>query len=529
MSFWPFGSKSARATSSADGRAHSFTVDTVEPCLDRIAPADPRAVWKSRGILQFESLDRDPLDYVQAEPVHGLLAAVHLAYAEHRPLALAPEHLWLCVLQAIARVVEEEPERHRKLFVAHEGKELVKIQRDEFIAGSANNDWAGAVRELGDGVRARSSERAKSFLAPSGASETGQIACEVSLLGAMQSYFELEVHTLCGIPTITLEGSAQEWSELRERTALLDELGLREWRESLDAIFDHFVKAASGEVTTKFWREIYKHEDASGGPRISGWINAFIPFLGDRGTASRNALAFLGNHRAKHAFDGVGISSIPPGLSSAPFNWVLLGEPRPMSFVAGFTGVAQAPDGTVRPRLGWAVADRTEWKRFKIRREGTIAGVPTLNPRPGEKQIDLRAMVDEAKGLDRWAADFAFCTALVSLDGIQPSPGLVSLNTLSTAIPTIEPLREHPTLEQLRLHQDDALVDVRALPSLRALKKLGINHCNNLRDWSPLLALEQLDELMLHGKTVPKECIGIHRGPEAVHAALSKLRACITH
>lgn len=526
MSLWPFGSKAA-VTSSSDGRSHTFAVDSVEANLDRVAIADPRAVWKSRGISQLESLDKDDLPYVTAEPLHGLVAAVHLAYAEHRPLALAPEHLWLCVLQAIARVIEEKPEKHRHLFVEHEGKELVRIQRDQFIPGSPDNDWPDAVRELGAVVRSRSSEHAKTFLAPSGASEIGQIACEISLLGAMQNYFELEVHTLCGIPSITLEGTAHEWNELRSRTAFLDQLGLDEWRRSLDTVLSRIADTAAGRADTKFWREIYKREQASGGPHVSGWINVLFPFLGEKGTQHTNRLAHFGDHWPKHAMEAVNITQIPPGLSNAPFNWVVMHAPRPMSFVAGFAGVSQSPAGVVRPRIGWAVTDRAEWKRFSIESKNTISGYPTLRARQGEKITDGHGIADEAKGLDRWGVEFTFCATLTTLDGLQHAPGLASIGTLSTGLTSLEPLRDHRTIERLWLQQDDALTDIRALPSLPALERLSINHCNNLRDWSPLLSLEQLDELIIHGKTVPTACVGVHRGRDAVHLALSKLRAAI--
>lgn len=530
MSWWPFGSKASRATPrDPSDRARTFDVDSVDPNLDPIALVSADDVWRSRGISALESQDALARPYVACEPIHGLLAAVHLAYAEHRPLVLAPEDLWLCVLQAIARVIEEQPERYRSLFVAHEGKEAIAIRRDEFVPGSRDNDWGGAIAELGEGVRARSSERAQSFLAPSGASAVGAIACDVSLLGAMQSYFSLEVHTMCGIPSITLEGSPAEWSELRQRTALLRELGLTEWQASLEHVLDRIIESAEGSPNARFWKEIYKREEASGGPRMSGWINALFPFLTDRGTSQRNPLAHFGKHWPKHALEGISASSLPAGMSNAPFDWVLLGQRKPMSFVAGFTGVTQEPDGAVRARLGWAVTERAEWRRFSVQREHTLAGVPTLSPRPGEVIRDAHGIADEASGLDRWAVEFTFCQSLVSLDGIQPSPGLVSIGTLSSRVPTLEPLRDHPTLERLWLHQDEALVDIRALESLPALRRLAINHCTSLRDLRPLLALDRLDELSLHGTNIPRDAAGMHRGRDAVLLALSKLRSCIAH
>jgi hypothetical protein len=103
MGWWPFRKGS---TGTADGRSRTFAVDAVDPVLDAIPAVDPRAVWASRGLSTIEGLDRDPQGYVQAEPMHGLLAAVHRAYAEHRPLALAPEDRGLCALPRRARHIE---------------------------------------------------------------------------------------------------------------------------------------------------------------------------------------------------------------------------------------------------------------------------------------------------------------------------------------------------------------------------------------------------------------------------------------
>ncbi|MBL8677572.1 MAG: DUF4419 domain-containing protein [Myxococcales bacterium] len=526
MSFWPFRSKTQWSKQSE--RSCTFGVDSVSPNLDRIALDDPRARWKSRGLDALEALDKDDVPYVVSEPLHGLIAAVHLAYDEHRPLVLTPDDALLCMLQALGRVIEESPEKHRSMFVSHEGKQVVRVQRDEFVPGSPDNDWAGTVTELSSLVRKELSDEGRAIVSGTGRSETATVACDITMLGAMQNYFELEVHTMCGIPSITLEGTAREWQALVARAKDFERFGLRDWSRSLTKVLERFVAAATGDVDVKFWREIYKREDASGGPHVSGWIHAFFPFLGDRGTSQQNRLAHYGAHWPSTPLEAIGLASLPPGLASAPFVWQVLNERVPMSFVAGFTGVTQDPTGAVRARIGWAIAPRVERRRFSVQRNDVPGGVPTLYPRPGERFMDCQGVADEAKGFERWGVEFPFAGTLVTLDGLQSSAGLVSIGTLSTNIPTLAPLEGHPTLERLWIHQDSSLVDVRAVASLPALKQLAFNHCDKLVDFSPLLALEShphIQELILHGKTVPRECIGVHKGRDAVMAVLAKLRA----
>src|ERR1700728_559348 len=72
---------------------------------------------------------------------HGLLHAVHLAYADHRPLALSPDAIWLALAQGFAMHVHANAERLRGKFVRHEGQALLRVRRDDFVKGSPHNPW----------------------------------------------------------------------------------------------------------------------------------------------------------------------------------------------------------------------------------------------------------------------------------------------------------------------------------------------------------------------------------------------------
>ena len=63
----------------------------------------------------------------------------------------------------------------------------------------------------------------------------------IVLLDAMQSYFEYVVHTLCGIPTITLEGTQEDWKDLAARVQGFREFGLELWLDVLSPILDQFA------------------------------------------------------------------------------------------------------------------------------------------------------------------------------------------------------------------------------------------------------------------------------------------------
>ena len=189
----------------------------------------------------------------------------------------------------------------------------------------------------------------------------------------MRSYFEYVMHTLCGIPSITLEGTPNDWKALAERMESFRDLGLGSWLDVLEPILSQFVRASGGEVDRAFWRSLYRLNGQSGGPVITGWITAFFPYLKDHRTGGatvpvrelfdggkRNLKEMLypGDRRNTRWAQGPTIEDLPSGLSKAPFRWEYLDQSFDMEFLGGFVGVAQDRETlTLRPEIGWAVRE----------------------------------------------------------------------------------------------------------------------------------------------------------------------------
>lgn len=78
-----------------------------------------------------------------------------------------------------------------------------------------------------------------------------------------EQYFNHEMHTLCGIPNITLRGTLQDWKNVRSRAEqLLNKLVLPEfanmWKPVLLPVLDEFVNAYEGKVNAEFWQSCCK-------------------------------------------------------------------------------------------------------------------------------------------------------------------------------------------------------------------------------------------------------------------------------
>jgi len=136
----------------------------------------------------------------RVDSYHPLIGALHTAFAFHHPICLSPDIIWLTLTQGLAQHINMNAEELRHHFVQHSGKLKIKVYRDDFVKGSADNPWAEVFGEFSEQIHQHIGKAHELIVA--NFSTTGPIeraASEVVLLDAMQSYFEYEVITRCGI------------------------------------------------------------------------------------------------------------------------------------------------------------------------------------------------------------------------------------------------------------------------------------------------------------------------------------------
>lgn len=348
----------------------TFTVSDVELSRERLASTTLAQSLHLRTQRGVEAGAANLPDLVEATGMghHPFVEAVHAAFADHYPLVLSPDDVWLCLAQGFATHVNEHAEALRDRFVQHEGKLKIVVLRDGFIKGSPDNDWPGCFAEFSDAIAKSAGKKRDLVIADF--STTGAVeraASEIVLMSAMQAYFSYEVHTRCGIPSITLLGTTDDWRSIRRRAEVFAEFDLGWWTATLLPVLDQFIRASAGDVDREHWSSFYKLKNASGGPFVTGWINVLFPYLSIEKyreeelirSMKRNAFARIleAGERVPYG-GGPRTSDYPHGFSVAPFLWKYLGTDFPMELLGGFTGVSQDPQSlAVRPVIGWAVRD----------------------------------------------------------------------------------------------------------------------------------------------------------------------------
>ena len=223
---------------------------------------------KPMGLVAPDSLSDLPHPLLRGG-VHanGFIAAVTTAFAEHRPLALRPEHIWTLVLQAVAVHVNQNAEELRSRFVAHDGKLALTVRRDEFVLGAAGHDWAGVVAEFSEQIEGNTVADATKRMATDFSTTTAdeKVAGQMTVMHAMEKYFDFRMRTMCGFPSITLEGSAEDWHSVRRKAEDLVRASCKEefsswWLPALLPVLDRFAEQYedTGTVDVQFWQSMAK-------------------------------------------------------------------------------------------------------------------------------------------------------------------------------------------------------------------------------------------------------------------------------
>jgi hypothetical protein len=317
---------------------------------------------RTRSVLEACASNLDGLIATQANP---FVYAIHRAYADHLPLVLSPDDLWLCIAQALGLHVNLYAEALRDRLVSHQGQLAIEVRRDGFVMGSADNDWPGVFEEFSQQLAGHLGEVANLIVADfSTTTAVERGVSQIVLMCVMRPYFRYDVTTLCGIPSITLLGTPDDWRAIRHRAEAFAQYDLERWTAALLPILDQFVAASAGDVDREFWQSVYKLGGGSGGPYISGWINTLFPYIKRHPEVLGTHDGELRVNESAYRWEGASgddknrptSTQFPWGLSRAPFVWNYQLTDFPMEFVGGFVGVSQNP-GTmaVRPAIGWAV------------------------------------------------------------------------------------------------------------------------------------------------------------------------------
>ncbi|KAK4159265.1 hypothetical protein QBC43DRAFT_381980 [Cladorrhinum sp. PSN259] len=245
------------------------------------------------------------------------------AWGEHLHLEIRPEEVWFTVLTQLNFYMQTHSEEVRHLFVKHTAQETIYVE---------DYTWTKVLLRFKDEIQSRVlTPWLKDWILPNFSTTTQNdvMTANILMMGLMKAYFRFEGGIICGLPSVTLLGSREDWVKLQQKLERLPEFGKEpaEYYARLRPIFKRFVNtfdAPDSEETTGFWNSIVfaSHSSVCGAAPldISGWITGFL-YWNDQGLPwERPSNA----SQAVYSLDGVKFTShditrLPLGYARAPF------------------------------------------------------------------------------------------------------------------------------------------------------------------------------------------------------------------
>jgi hypothetical protein len=266
-------------------------------------------------------------------------------------------------LSSPTEVRSEQPinlhhEDMRDRLVRHTGRRQLVVTRDTL--GSAA-DWAEAITawaaqiadEVGPGL-------ARVVVCDfSTTTAVARSASQIVLMDALRRYFDYRMLHICGIPSVTLRGTPEDWRRIRERIEVLAEYDLGWWAERLRPIADGLLASAEGRPDLTFWQQIYCPRKSYGADVMTGWLTNLFPYINHSVTRTpiqRNPLLETATDQ-RTAQQGLSLDSFPTGLAQV---WCHIADvpdatTRTALLAGGLIGVRQDAHGALSPEIGWAV------------------------------------------------------------------------------------------------------------------------------------------------------------------------------
>lgn len=308
---------------------------------------------------------------------NAFIQTVQNCYDEHRPLILTPDIIWLAITQAVSIHLNQNLKEYQiKIFKDTSNSTIEIRKRDDSLSFQKDN-WSKILTTISEEVNNNVNKNYYSFFVPKFSTSTQVVktAFEITMLDAFKKKFTYVGESGCGIPTITIKGTIQDWQWIYDNLHLLNDIGLGKWADELKLIIEQFINASKGRIDRIFWQNIYKNSEEYNSYFISGWVVKLFPYLEDtedaiiaeEGEDNYDGLLKFKQAYKKNPFlynqdylkSTLATNDFPSGLSSINFRWddFFREKITHLNFYAGFMGIKQYKNKALETFISWAITD----------------------------------------------------------------------------------------------------------------------------------------------------------------------------
>ena len=290
---------------------------------------------------------------------HPFINSIRTAYACHRPLVLSPDAVWITIAHGFAHHVSNCSEQLRHQLVRNEETMTLSLYCEPGLIDMPVEKWEPYFPQFTEQMDQWTDNGLIEVLTNDFSTTTpvSYVASQITTMSALQSYFKYQIIESCGIPTIYLEGTPEDWQRIVQKAHALRQYDLDWWMDELEPVLQKFADASAGKVDTVFWQSICKKTDlfvdeedycGLGEPieKINGWVLKFYPYYRD------------GRKSSFTEMDNNDVLLLPMEVSSAPLEYVdVTGERLQLELAAGFVGITEdSVTLSLRPQIVWYIS-----------------------------------------------------------------------------------------------------------------------------------------------------------------------------
>lgn len=355
----------------------SFKVDDVKPATTLLTETNlvKSLATKLKREIKFVPVQYQNSKVVQTE-YNSFIGTIQNCYNDHRPLILTPEAIWLCITQGLSIHINQNFAKYKNQLFKDTSNEKIELLIREDSLSYRKDYWTKSIAAISNLSNEQVNKNYYNFFVHkfSTTDSVAITAMEITMLDAFKQKFIYVAESGCGIPTITIKGTTQDWQWIYNNLQQLNQFELNNWVKELQPIIKQFIAASQGKIDKKFWKDIYKNSEEYNAHYISGWVIKLFPYVEATESVDWNdttrkdrdmgltKIIYTANeyiYGNEYLKSHLSTDNFPSGISNIKLIWknYYTHKTTDLELFAGFLGIKQHKDKSLEPFICWTLSD----------------------------------------------------------------------------------------------------------------------------------------------------------------------------
>ena len=366
----------------------SFKFTTLDSIIISDEDKENARYLSTRKKIYFCSSKLNEPKYISNLEGHPILKGYYQSYVNHMPVSINPDILWMLIVQGFSRHIDQNAEKLRNKFVDFDGKKELTVDGDELtIEEITKEGWERTFKEFVEKIKENAGESMIKLITPSFSTTTPtiQVSSQIAIMSCFKNYFKfIRLWGGCGFPYINLEGTLNDYEELKRKVEKLMGYDIDDWIKELIIIIKKIVETKKGKIDIDFWKNMIINEEAME-PRgsgeltkvnnINGWLLNFYPYYKIDDSFER-CEKLKRRKDFNKPIDVEHLKYLPEEFIEVPLTMLhkITLKKTELSVKTGFLGMIQEKNGLIKPEIGGFISNMIDKGEAQLRKRKLIFG-----------------------------------------------------------------------------------------------------------------------------------------------------------